>query len=48
LTHRATSAQNRHARFADAEFMQAWRQCAQHAVQGSIENELLEPVPELG
>ncbi len=35
-------------RFADAEFMKAWRQCARHAVQGSIWNEVLEPLPDLG
>jgi NIPSNAP protein len=35
-------------RFADAEFMQAWRECARHAAQGSIWNEVLEPVPDLG
>jgi hypothetical protein len=44
----ATYVTERDARFADAEFMQAWRQCAQHAVQGSISNEILEPVPDLG
>ena len=38
----------RDARFADTEFMNAWRQCAQHAVQGSIWTEVLEPVPDLG
>jgi hypothetical protein len=38
----------RDARFADADFMNAWRGCAQHAVQGSIWNEVLEPVPDLG
>ena len=39
---------DRDARFADADFMKAWRECAQHAAQGSISNELLEPVPDLG
>jgi hypothetical protein len=38
----------RDGRLADAEFMTAWRQCARHAVRGSIWNELLEPVPDLG
>ena len=33
---------------ADGEFMDAWRHCAQHAAQGSISNEVLEPVPLLG
>jgi hypothetical protein len=37
----------RDARFADAEFMNAWRNWAQHAVQGSIWNEVWEPVPDL-
>ena len=44
----ATYVAERDARFADAEFMDAWRLCAQHAVQGSISNEVLEPVPDLG
>ena len=44
----ATYIAERDARFSDGEFMKAWRQCAQHAVQGSISNELLEPVPVLG
>src|SRR5690349_1896060 len=38
----------RDARFADGDFMDAWRDCARHAVQGSISNEVLEPVPALG
>ena len=44
----ATYVAERDTRFADAEFMNAWRRCAQHAVQGSISNEVLEPVPDLG
>jgi len=44
----ATYVSERDARFADAEFMTSWKHCAQHAVQGSIWNEVLEPVPELG
>jgi hypothetical protein len=44
----ATYIAERDARFAGAEFMKAWRRCAQHAVQGSISNELLEPVLDLG
>jgi hypothetical protein len=38
----------RDARFGDTEFMNAWRHCAEHAVQGSIWTEILEPVPDLG
>lgn len=44
----ATYVTERDARFADTEFMNAWRQCAEHAVQGSIWTEVLEPVPDLG
>ena len=44
----ATYVAQRDARFSDADFMNAWRQCAEHAVQGSIWNEVLEPVPDLG
>jgi NIPSNAP len=44
----ATYVAERDARFADTEFMNAWRECAQHAVQGSIWSEVLEPVPDLG
>jgi hypothetical protein len=44
----ATYVADRDARFADAEFMNAWRECAKHAVQGSISNELREPVPDVG
>jgi hypothetical protein len=44
----ATYVADRDGRFADAEFMTAWRECARHAVQGSIWNEVLEPVPDLG
>jgi hypothetical protein len=44
----ATYVEDRNARFADPEFMRAWRACSQNAVQGSISNELLEPVPDLG
>jgi hypothetical protein len=44
----ATYVAERDARFADTDFMIAWRYCAEHAVQGSIWNEVLEPVPDLG
>jgi hypothetical protein len=44
----ATYIAERDARYSDAESMKAWRECAQHAVQGLISNELLEPVPVLG
>lgn len=44
----ATYVADRDARFADTEFMNAWRQCAEHAVQGSIWTDVLEPVPDLG
>jgi hypothetical protein len=44
----ATYVAERDSRFTDPEFMNAWRQCARHAVQGSISNEVLEPVPDLG
>jgi hypothetical protein len=38
----------RDARSADAQYMNAWRECGRHAVQGSIWNEVWEPVPDLG
>ena len=38
----------RDARSGDADFMNAWRECARHAVQGSIWTEIMEPVPDLG
>jgi hypothetical protein len=44
----ATYAAERDARFANTDFMNAWRECAQHAVQGSIWTDVLEPVPDLG
>jgi hypothetical protein len=44
----ATYVAQRDARFSDADFMNAWRQCSRHAVQGSIWNEVLEPLPDLG
>ncbi|HJQ51558.1 MAG TPA: hypothetical protein VJ838_13680 [Gaiellaceae bacterium] len=44
----ATYVAQRDARAADAQYMNAWRACAQHAVQGSIWNEVWEPVPDLG
>jgi hypothetical protein len=44
----ATYVSERDARFADGEFMDAWRHCSQYAAQGSIWNEVLEPVPLLG
>jgi hypothetical protein len=39
---------DRDAAFADAEWMKAWGRCAQHAAQGSIRTEILEPMPQLG
>ena len=44
----ATYVAERDARFADSDFMNAWRKCAQHAAQGSIWNEVWDPVPDLG
>ena len=44
----ATYVADRDAAFADAEWMNVWRQCAEHAVQGSIRTEILETVPHLG
>jgi hypothetical protein len=44
----ATHVAERDASLADADFMQAWGRCAQHAAQGSIWSEVLEPVPHLG
>lgn len=44
----ATYVAERDSRSADAKFMNAWRECARHAVQGSIWTEILEPVPDLG
>ena len=44
----ATYVAERDARASDAQFMNAWRACAQHAVQGSIWNEVWEPLPDLG
>ena len=38
----------RNAAFADADWMKAWGQCAQHALQGSIRTEVMEPLPHLG
>lgn len=38
----------RDAAFGNAEWMAAWGQCAQHAVQGSIQTEILNPLPKLG
>jgi hypothetical protein len=38
----------RDAAFGNAEWMMAWTQCAQHAVQGSIRTEILNPLPQLG
>lgn len=37
----------RDAAFASPEWMKAWGQCAQHAVQGSIRTEILDAVPKL-
>jgi NIPSNAP protein len=44
----ATYLAQRDAALANAEWMQAWGRCAQHAAQGSIQSEFLEPVPTLG
>jgi hypothetical protein len=44
----ATYVAERDVRFGDAQFMNAWRECAQYAVQSSIWNEVWEPVPDLG
>jgi hypothetical protein len=38
----------RDSRFGNADLMKAWRTCAEHAVQGLISHEVLEPVPDFG
>lgn len=43
----ATYAAQRDAAFNDAEFMQAWRQCAEFIVPGSVRTEVLEPALQL-
>lgn len=43
-----TCVAERDAAFGNAEWMTAWAQCAQHAVQGSIRTEILNPLPKLG
>jgi hypothetical protein len=43
----ATCASERDAAFTDADFMEAWRRCAEFVVPGSIRTEVLEPAPQL-
>ena len=43
----AAHGSNMDAAYADPEFMDAWRQCAEHSVQGSRWTEILAPAPHL-
>jgi hypothetical protein len=43
----AAYASDQDAAYADPDFMNAWRQCVEHTVQGSRWDEVLQPAPSL-